>query len=400
MRHVVILSALEIILLLIFYRRFAILRRRSWTVKGVFLAFVPVWNFAYLWLTATSQSSPYVAVREIFQTYYIWPFTFLAIAFGAAFIPITLVNLIGELSHWLTASWRYLLRGESRFRHDPTKRSFLKGASSFLLGGGFTVSVLGTSKSKTDPQVESLQLPLPSQCKSIRGLVLVQISDFHIGPFLGADELRKTIDRVLILRPDVILFTGDFMNFEHGFLNDLRNTLACLRAPLGIYAVLGNHDFYHGVDSLVPIVEQFPEIRLLRNQWVTPPGLPELAILGIDDPQTAPQIVHDYPQLPQWAANAPAGSRYRLLLSHRPDAFPIASRCGFQLTLSGHTHGGQVNIPLPEGASWNISRLAYPYDMGLYRQGGAYLYVNRGLGFVGAPVRINTPPEITKITLV
>ena len=189
------------------------------------------------------------------------------------------------------------------------------------------------------------------------------------------------------------------MNFEPGYLDELIHPLRRLEAPHGVVAILGNHDFYFGARDVERGLEQRTAVRLLRQAIWSPPGLAGLTILGLDDPRTPTSRPHHYPGLARLARTLRERD-FNLLLSHRPDVFSVVRGLPINLILAGHTHGGQVSLSLPNGKRWNLTRLRYPYDRGHFQRGRTHLYVNRGLGYVGPPIRINCPPEITRIRLV
>jgi predicted MPP superfamily phosphohydrolase len=217
---------------------------------------------------------------------------------------------------------------------------------------------------------------------------------------MGRKRLGRYFDQVRELEPDLIVITGDLMNLEPGYLEELIHPLRRLAAAHRVLAILGNHDFYFGAGAIAAGLRQRTDVQLLRQTSWSAPDLPGLTVLGIDDPRTPPSRPYHYPQLAQLARRRLRSRNFNLLLSHRPDVFPATRDLPVDLILAGHTHGGQVALRLPSGQRWNLTRLRYPYDRGHFRRGRTHLYVNRGLGYVGPPVRINCPPEITRIRLV
>ncbi len=283
----------------------------------------------------------------------------------------------------------------------------LGAETALLASGGVAVAVgfgsmfWGWLVGQHRVEVERLDLPLPGLPDALAGLRVAQISDLHIGIQLRAPLLARLVERVNALEPDLIVITGDIFDFDPSYIEEGCRELAKLEAPLGVYAVLGNHDVYTGADAVARGLETFTAIRLLRDAWlrIASNGA-ELALAGVEDPGRGwneRDATHD--ALERIAAEIPPDLA-RLLLIHRPSYFAQASRLGFPLSLAGHTHGGQIALPAP-AQHQNVSRLISRWTRGLFRDGdtGALLYVNRGLGVAGPPVRLNCAREISLLRL-
>jgi len=250
-------------------------------------------------------------------------------------------------------------------------------------------------------EVDRVDLPLPNLPDALAGLRVAQISDLHIGLQLRAPLLRELCAKVNALEADLIVITGDVFDFDPSFIEEGCRELAALDAPLGVYCVLGNHDVYTGVDEVARGLESLTKIRVLRDEWtrVEIAGA-ALALVGIEDPGhgwSERDATHG--ALAKLAAEVPA-ELPKLLLIHRPSYFKEAARLGYPLSLAGHTHGGQIALPLAH--QHNVSRLISRWTRGLFRddETGALLYVNRGLGVAGPPVRLNCAREISLHRLV
>ncbi len=234
---------------------------------------------------------------------------------------------------------------------------------------------------------------------ALRGRRIAHLSDLHIGNGLDGRRLAALVERVNALGADLVAVTGDLFDNDATILAEGARALNALRAPLGVYAVLGNHDLFVGAERVAnAIAENAPAIALLRGRWVVASASPPLLLGGVDDPGG------------DWAGDEEARAGLEklaaaqpfdgpsILLAHRPEAFPIAAALGFSLVLSGHYHGGQVAIPL-SGGRLNTARLLTRFDRGLHRIGGAALYVSRGLGFAGPRLRVASRPEIALLEL-
>ena len=183
------------------------------------------------------------------------------------------------------------------------------------------------------------------------------------------------------------MITGDIFDFDPAYIEEGCRELAALDAPLGVVAVLGNHDVYTGVEAVAKALAEWTRIRVLRDEWMTVElAGAALAIAGVEDPGrgwSERDSTHD--ALARLAGELPR-ELPRLLLVHRPSYFAEAAQLGFPLALAGHTHGGQIALPAP-GQHHNVSRLISRWTRGLFRDEatGALLYVNRGLGVAGPP---------------
>ena len=266
---------------------------------------------------------------------------------------------------------------------DPAKRLFL--ARSLAVGVGGVVaglSALGVRNALGAVQVKEVEVRLRGLPAALAGFKLVQISDVHVGALLRKDWVGQVVDRIRSLSPDLVAITGDLVD---GTVDELREQvapLARLEAKHGVFFSTGNHDHYSGADAWCAHLPTLG-VQPLRNRRVSiAPGL-ELA--GIDDPSGAPDLTKAL------AGRDP--SLALVLLAHQPRQFAEAARNGVGLTLSGHTHGGQI-WPF----SWLVA-LAQPYLAGLHARGESQLYVSRGTGFWGPPMRVLAPAEITLIRL-
>ncbi|MFP4052492.1 MAG: metallophosphoesterase [Phycisphaerae bacterium] len=222
-----------------------------------------------------------------------------------------------------------------------------------------------------------------------RSLRIAQISDVHVGSFQSRQRLRAAIRLLRDLEPDLIVCTGDLVDGRIEKVGPLAEELGTVDAPLGKYAVLGNHEFYAGLEDSMAFLRT-AGFRVLRQERVSP--LPGLQIAGVDDPAARRRGLQ--PRLNEQAVLPPQGDpNVVVLLKHRPDV-DAGSRGRFDLQLSGHTHGGQV---FPFGL---LTKLAHEYCTGRHDlPGGSTLYVSRGTGTWGPPLRVGSPPEVTLIEL-
>jgi predicted MPP superfamily phosphohydrolase len=249
--------------------------------------------------------------------------------------------------------------------------------------------------------VTQLRVPIAGLPAALHGFRIVQLSDLHLGPYLERDELAAHVERVNALAANLICITGDIVDrpetCERWF-----PVLAGLRAPNGVLATLGNHDFYAGADTVAAALRRLTDFTVLRDARTdVRVGDAVLTVFGVDDlGRDWARGVIDHPALPALAEGVRDG-RPIVLLSHRPDCFRQAAGLGVGLVLSGHTHGGQLALPAWLGRrAPNLAQFITEFDRGVYRENGATLYVNRGLGFTAQKIRLFTPREIACIELV
>jgi predicted MPP superfamily phosphohydrolase len=235
-----------------------------------------------------------------------------------------------------------------------------------------------------DPQISHLEMPLPRLPKAFDGLRIAHLSDIHYGLFLSRESLLRVLDLTLAQDPDLICITGDFVTQSPVFIDPMADMLAGLRAPLGVYAVLGNHDFRAGADLLTRSLRR-RGIKVLRNQrrLLRHRGQ-AIRIAGVDDSRQHPDVA---------AACGSTERHFTMLLAHNPMELNAAAACGVDLVLSGHTHGGQIRL----GFAAPLYERYLP--AGLLSLDRTRMYVSRGLGKVIVPMRVGAPPELAFLTL-
>jgi len=277
-------------------------------------------------------------------------------------------------------------------------RVFVRGVD-LGLAGIIGLFVLGYTAGRRALAVTRLAIPVADLPPALDGFRIVQLSDLHLGTHLGLEELAQHVARVNALEPDLICITGDIVDRVET-CRIAFPVLAGLRARHGVVATLGNHDFAAGADAVAAALRTYTPFTVLRDERVdvTVDGA-RLAILGVDDLGLDwARGVPEHPALPPLAATV-SPETPAVVLSHRPDCFPQAAALGACLMLSGHTHGGQLGLPSPFGRVRNLAEFMTRFDRGLYRERGAVLYVNRGLGFTGQPIRLFTSREIAVLEL-
>lgn len=271
----------------------------------------------------------------------------------------------------------------------------VRAAHGSALAVATSASGYGTLFGRHDYQVEDVVVRLPNLPKALDGFTLVQLSDIHFGVFVGEAERRSAEALVKKAKPDAIVLTGDLVDHDPAFAPLLGNLVTRL-GPLarhGVFAIPGNHDYYAGIDTVLATLRAARATVLVNGAHVLNDGGHRFSILGVDDVWATRLDPSRGPNLHRALEGTP-DDRPRILLAHNPVFFPEAAG-RIDLQLSGHTHGGQVEL------GWNPANVVLPfgYIAGAYRRAGSTLYVNRGFGTAGPPSRIGVPPEVTRVIL-
>lgn len=285
------------------------------------------------------------------------------------------------------------------------RRSFTTRAlvgSAFLASG--SSSLYGVLAGRHDYIVEEVPIPISGLSTKLDGFAIVQLSDLHIGTFVREPELAAAVDLVRTAKPDLIVLTGDLIDNDPRLAPMLGRFVRRLEgvAREGVTVISGNHDYYAGITETLNAVRE-GGANLLRNRGrVIGDARAGFALLGVDDMRGrrferggGPDLHRALESLPRLGGRvAPARDLPRVLLCHNPSYFEVA-RGQVALQLSGHTHGGQYN-PGVHPASWVFR---HGWVAGRYESSGSELYVNRGFGTAGPPVRLGAPPEVTRLIL-
>jgi len=323
---------------------------------------------------------------------------------GSSFVAFLVVILIAIFKVPVVAARRIASRRRSRSAAQPlesaSRRQFLERAATVATAAPFVAGVYGLLYGRLNLETSTVPIRLARLPQAFDGFRICQLSDIHIGPFMPAEEIRKYVAIANALKPDLIALTGDFVTFDPTTQQAVVEALAALRAPFGIFGCLGNHDAWaHVQDSITRLFAQ-TGVRILRSAAVPIAAHGEsFNLIGVDfESRRGFGPSAPVPHLLGDIENLIAPDRVNILLSHNPDTFERAAELGIDLSLAGHTHGGQLALEFisPEIAP---SRLVTPYVSGLFQKPGSQLYVNRGIGTIGIPIRLGAPPEITLYTL-
>ena len=324
-------------------------------------------SFLLLRVLPRSLSSP------VMWAVYIW----MGLAFVLLFVALPL-----ELPRWLLA------RSADA---DPSRRiAIARGFAAIVgvVGGGLAVTGLGSVLSKV--AVAKVRVPLAKLPKELAGYTIVQITDVHVGPTIGKEFIEQLVGTINAEQPDMVVITGDLVDGSVADLGAMVTPLRDLRAKDGVFFVTGNHEYYSGVTEWLAFLATLG-IRVLRNERIPIRG-GAFDLAGVDD-HSAKGFGHGHGTDLAKALADRDPARALVLLAHQPKTILDAVAYGIDLQLSGHTHGGQI-------WPWGYAvKLDQPHVAGLSQHGDATIYVSRGTGYWGPPMRVGAPAEITRIEL-
>jgi predicted MPP superfamily phosphohydrolase len=267
--------------------------------------------------------------------------------------------------------------------------SHLKSLRIAAVGTAVVVTVGAWIRAALPPKVVSVEVELPRLPAAADGITVLQLSDLHLGNLIGARKLDRVVDRILSCKPDLVAITGDLVDADVKVVAKLIPNLKRLDARLGVFAVLGNHEYYAGVESCRKLLQEAGFVLLEDDHREVAPGL---SVVGLADPRGAMQTGQSGGNLEAALQSTPPDNAV-VLLQHSPMNEIAAARAGVGLLLNGHTHGGQI-WPLH-----HLVRRFFPHLAGVFRVGAMTQVVSRGAGYWGPPMRLFAPPDIVKITL-
>ena len=407
MSRIVILCVVVLVYFLIEYYVFQVVQLL--TVKSTPLITRWVWSSYWLWVVL--MITGFALYTQLDAKMYAGLRVFISALF--------FINLIGKLFASMVLlgdDIRRLVSYLSQFvisKEDPQ----IAGRTAFIGKAALLTGVLpmmglsfGILSGAHDYRVRRRDVYSPHLPKAFDGIRLVQISDIHTGSFFNKTAVRGGVDLINQERGDMILFTGDFVNNQSDEAKPYLNLFAKVKAPLGVHAVMGNHDYgdYHRWDSMTEKKQNIKDlhqmhrymgwnIMLNENKIITADG-ESIALLGLENWGAGRFSKYgDMSKTYEGTQEIP----YKILMSHDPshwDAQVLSEYPDIDLMLAGHTHGMQFGVEIGD-FRWSPSQYVYKQWADLYQKGTQSLYVNRGFGFLGYPGRIGILPEITVLTL-
>jgi len=309
---------------------------------------------------------------------------------------------------------------------DPSRRYLFRSATAIAGAGPFLTAVYGFAEERLAYQVRRVEVPLPNLPAGLEGMRIVQISDIHLSSYMPRNQVRRAVEMANDLHADLALATGDFITGASDPIAECIDEVKRLRAPLGVWGCNGNHEIYARAEDIAQCLFADAGMKLLRqeNAQIEFNGA-QFNLIGVDyqrERTPSGRRIQMLPRVDQLVRR----DMPNVLLSHNPNAFNRAAELGIELTLAGHTHGGQIQVEILDHRL-SPARFITDYVAGLYHRpmfapapndrassglpftsshGALFenkplasIYVNRGLGTVGAPVRLGVPPEITLLTL-
>jgi len=344
--------------------------------------------------------------------FYIWV--------GATFVIIQwlligkILKLPFKIPIWIMKIFKPMREKINRFSQrktvqkvDLSRRQFVKYATFAVSTYAFAGATYGVLK-RDSYQIDYKDIKIENIPDGLKGLTITLFSDIHAGQYMNEHDMREYADAVNDLRSDLIIIPGDFVNSLSEDAKPVAAAFRDLHAKYGVYGSLGNHDYFQNPDMVADILNSESPIQVLRNKHmkINIKGS-DLYILGLEDTRSSGASMNDVVlnYFDDLAASlnqneATYKNSTKILLCHKPYGFDDIAQRNVDLVLSGHTHGGQV-VPFKfEQINVSFASLVSKYIEGLYKIGKSNMYVSRGIGCVGLPIRINCPPEVTKITLV
>ena len=374
----------------------------KWLARGLFL-------FTVIFIYATTS---YLAVNrdDYRENQFLMDYTVI----GAITLSVTLLSIcVFQLLADFVLLGRYIHYRSSREEasREMTRRTFMN-AIALSVGGLVLGSVLwGTTKGRFGWRIMNNKLSFGNLPKAFDGLKIVQISDLHLGSFgTNYEPMEEAIQLINELEPDYIFFTGDIVNAESSEAEPWIDIFRKMKAKSGKYAILGNHDYGWGrqgklteedkTRNAAGVTEIFKKMDLkplLNEHEILERDGEKIGLVGVENWGYTEEgwfpTRGDYSKSTEGMEDVP----FQILLSHDPTHFDyhILNKTKVDLTLSGHTHGGQFGISIPGLVEISAAKLFYKRFAGLYKEANQYLYVNRGMGYLIFPGRVGMPPEIT-----
>ena len=294
----------------------------------------------------------------------------------------------------LLARKLFSFTAKTKENNNPARRQFLTSSINFaIICTSGTLVGYGAYQARRCPTVIETSIPFYDLPHGLESLRIVQISDIHIGDTIKRDFVQKVVDRVNSLEPDIIALTGDVADGSVSYLRKSASPLSELSARYGCYFVTGNHDYYSGIEAWVEEVRQLGFTPLLNEHRVLYHGGARILLAGVTD-YSAERFVRSHASNPLAALSGAPKCNLKIALAHQPCSVFDVAQSGFDLQLSGHTHGGQ-SFP-----GQFIEMLQPPHFVaGLYKFKNTWVYVNRATGYWGPPLRLSVQSEITLIKL-
>jgi len=272
------------------------------------------------------------------------------------------------------------------------RRTFLKIASASIAVPPIGISSYGLIFGSRNYILKEVELSFPQLPENLRGLKIAQLCDIHCSQYVTTDKIDKAVKMINDVNADLVVLPGDFVPRDEDYIHPCVDSIKNIKSRYGVFASLGNHDHWSNPEFITKVLTE-NGIQVLRNAGMTLDIRDDkLNMLGVDDDWVAEA------DLNRALSMVPEGN-FNLLLSHQPPFWDESSTKGVDLTLSGHTHGGQFALQWIKGKV-ALGEFFHKYNEGLFEKNNSQLYVSTGFGFTGPPIRFNVPPEVVVFTLV
>ncbi|MCH8486939.1 MAG: metallophosphoesterase [Candidatus Cyclonatronum sp.] len=273
-----------------------------------------------------------------------------------------------------------------------SRRAFIRTAGAAAFGAPLLITTGLSAATHRNYVITKNTLYFPELPSGLEGLKLVHISDIHSGIFMNKQQIEEIYEIINSRNPNLVAITGDFVDTNVNEIPNIRDSISMLKTDFGVFGCPGNHDHYASADALIGALAEKPITMLQNGNRELRINAEKLTFIGIDD---AGEVGRDFADLDR-AVQGVDPESFKILLSHRPHMFDDARVNDINLTLSGHTHGGQIGFNIAGLELYPIDWF-HPYSRGHYQKENRHLYVNVGVGLVGAPIRL-VRPEITELT--
>jgi uncharacterized protein len=299
--------------------------------------------------------------------------------------------------------FRKLIISDKQELPSPSRRQLLEQTAFALSAAPFVAGAYGLFYGRLNLETTHKQIRLRRLPKTFEGFRIVQLSDFHVSSFMSAEEIQKYVAIAIQLKGDLVALTGDYLTWDETTQEPVVEALSNLKAPFGVFGCLGNHEWLTETEDSITRLFATRGIRILRGDHATISlNGSMLNLVGVDYQSRLGRLEasgHEAKEYLFGVERLLLPDTVNVLLSHNPNTFDRAAELGIDLTLSGHTHGGQVALEFIH-PYLTPARLITPYVRGWFQKDDAQLYVNRGIGTVGFPIRCGASPEITVFELV
>lgn len=385
--------------------------RRAWLAVIASLVYLFFFIYSFPSIESTNahifRAAYYRLPNIVTEAVFWWWFVGSMLAF-ALIIAFATVDRAARAAAWMCRKARDRMKaGDAAVASavggpsSPARRRLLEQTALLVSATPFVAAGYGLLYGRLEVEITRPRIRLARLPKAFEGFRIAQLSDIHISPFTTADHIRHCVTVTNGLKPDLVALTGDYIAWDPETEADVVRALAGLRAPHGVFGCLGNHEHEGEIEESITRLFTAQGIHILRqNRASLQLGGETLNLIGMDEPRgpTEAERKRDLHRKLRQIKELAMPDTANILLTHFPEVFDYVTGLGVDLTLTGHTHGGQLSLDFVH-RGLSLGRLETPYVSGWYEHQGAQLYVNRGIGTTGFPIRLGARPEITVLEL-